>query len=1009
MFLTSYSFSNLIHRIVQYGGKNLLSSYGDIGRPNANGLISQNQSGWVHARHQYRAGTYLWVNVGLGNIAKIDDALRAIETAYTYQNLDGSLKYPPDTKLVDNFAGHGFFLSETTYALLVLSQSAYASQFQDRINTLLPKVSKLAHWLSKHPNWEEANSAENEGKYTNHALYNGSSLFYSGLLLNDESLKQAGDKILNETIARQDPTEGWYLEVGNFNEYGEQIPPVIGGDSSYQFLNLLKVIQIATQKQDVNYENSFTLGWNWAYSKIDSTGHINTLGNTRVPNEGKDPGLPDIIAGILMAGAILDSPEIVATSQTVLQAFREQSVSISRSIDENTIFKLTDVDGLLYVADVATRGKITIVGNEIIYDPTQVFNPLEAGKLVGDSFSYTVQDAAGIVTNTRVSLSISGVNDVPVAGDDQIAAKKNVPITIAGSSLLANDSDIDLNTTLQIINIDDTATLGAVIFDSLHNTITYHPGTQFAHLGDREIGTDSFTYTITDNNGGTATATVTLNINAPLPSFEEATNAAGLLVFRDDVGIGGQGVALGDYDNDGYVDILTTEDNGNNRLFKNQGNGNFLQISGSISGIRTTDPSRDAEWGDYDNDGDLDLYVASYGSSSRLYKNNGDGKFTDVTETAGVSAYSHNARNVAWADYDADGDLDLFVTIAADSSPLVSQPDIPYIPRSNIIYQNNGDGTFADVTQTVGLYREGDWVLMNLADYNNDGYLDVHVVSGDKRYPYLLYFNNGNGTFTEVSEQAKVREYGSGRGSAWGDYDNDGDLDLYVTNQSVASGNRLYRNNGDGTFVDVAASLGIVAGKSRSASWIDYDHDGDLDLFVANDFTKANKLYRNDGGYGFTEVAKQEGLIFAADSTGRGSGSAWADINNDGTLDLYAVHRRTPSRFYSNIREDDQLQSLPVRVLDTQGHFTRQGTQVRLFEADTGNLVGTRMIGSNTYLGQGAYEAYFSVDPTKLYNVEVMFPGGIILDKTTIPSLENINPQSILQDVGYLTILQTSL
>ncbi|NET72378.1 MAG: hypothetical protein F6K62_16005, partial [Sphaerospermopsis sp. SIO1G2] len=131
--------------------------------------------------------------------------------------------------------------------------------------------------------------------------------------------------------------------------------------------------------------------------------------------------------------------------------------------------------------------------------------------------------------------------------------------------------------------------------------------------------------------------------------------------------------------------------------------------------------------------------------------------------------------------------------------------------------------------------------------------------------------------------------------------------------------------------------------------------------------------------------------------------------NNDGALDLYVVHRRTPGISYNNIRDDHQLLPLPVRVLDTQGNFNRQGSQIRLFEADTENLLGTRMIGSNTYLGQGVYEAYFSVDPNQLYNIEVMFPGGGIIDKTTMPSLGNIDPQSILQNSDYLTIFQPSL
>ena len=487
------------------------------------------------------------------------------------------------------------------------------------------------------------------------------------------------------------------------------------------------------------------------------------------------------------------------------------------------------------------------------------------------------------------------------------------------------------------------------------------------------------------------------------PTFIDGTEMSGQLSrpwFREMETLEKLGVAVGDVNNDGYSDIYTVGTI--NRLYVNNQDGTFTDFTYWEYSNRGTSVladingrGRGAAWGDYNNDGFLDLYVANYevrdGGASRLFRNNGDWTFTDVAQSAGVSSDGLNSRIPTWGDFDGDGDLDLFVSLGAKNSPLVKFDDVPYEPQSSILYQNNGDGTFTNVTQTAGLYFEGDWVTGNWGDYDNDGYLDLHIVTGTPPYPYLLFHNEGDGTFINVTESAGVLDYGRGRGSAWGDWDGDGDLDLFVTNNGRE--NRLYQNNEDGTFVNVASSLGLTeATDSRSASWMDYDADGDLDLFIASQNALNNKLYRNEGNATFTEVADSEGLN---DITGEILGSAWGDFDRDGDLELFTLRPNSFDRVFQNLSDPVEPTSLFLRILDSEGHFTRQGAQVRLYEAGTQNLVALRMVeGANSYLGQSLYDAYFGgIDPNELYDIEVTFPGGLVYDKNLNTSLQNINPQ----------------
>ena len=351
--------------------------------------------------------------------------------------------------------------------------------------------------------------------------------------------------------------------------------------------------------------------------------------------------------------------------------------------------------------------------------------------------------------------------------------------------------------------------------------------------------------------------------------------------------------AWGDYDNDGYLDLFVA--NGDfgagkkNFLYHNNRDGTFTRMTnGPI--VNDVALFRGCAWADFDNDGNLDLSVVSHASKNFLYRNNGNGTFTKVTNNIIVKDIIRESIGGSWADYDRDGYLDFFVANASNAKNFLyhndggtnftkitsgrivndiadgegcawadyGNPDLfvcNWRNTKNFLYHNNADGTFTRVTNSSagGIVTENaDSIDCAWGDYDNDGFLDLFVANafGEKKF---LYHNNGNGTFTKITNSPVTLDVGNAPGCAWGDYDNDGYLDLFVANTNRSF---LYHNNGDGSFDKVTdGSLvndggpGVV---SVGCSWGDYDNDGFLDLFVANggglNPAEANNfLYRNNG------------------------------------------------------------------------------------------------------------------------------------------------------------------
>jgi len=358
-------------------------------------------------------------------------------------------------------------------------------------------------------------------------------------------------------------------------------------------------------------------------------------------------------------------------------------------------------------------------------------------------------------------------------------------------------------------------------------------------------------------------------------TFSDVTDKAGV----GDIGFG-MGVVTGDYNNDGFEDFYVTC-LGPNHLFRNNGNGTFTDVTAK-AGVSDPRWSTGAAFVDYDNDGKLDLFVSNYvdftldhlpefgvgrtcqfkgtpvqcgprglpGAGDSLFHNNGDGTFTDVSSKAGVSdPNGYYGLGVICSDFDDDGLVDIFV--ANDSTP-------------NFLYHNNGNGTFKEIGFVAGTAvnesgSEQGSMGVTLGDYDHDGRLDLFITNFDDEYN-ILYHNDGKGSFTDVSFRSKVAQVSLayvGWGTQFFDYDNDGWVDLFVTNGHVYPQRNPYRqrellhhNNRDGTFAEVAASSGkalMVERVGRGVAVGDLDNDGDLDV-VVNDLDGAPQLLRNDGG-----------------------------------------------------------------------------------------------------------------------------------------------------------------
>jgi enediyne biosynthesis protein E4 len=495
----------------------------------------------------------------------------------------------------------------------------------------------------------------------------------------------------------------------------------------------------------------------------------------------------------------------------------------------------------------------------------------------------------------------------------------------------------------------------------------------------------------------------------------------------------GAGVALFDYDNDGRLDIFFVNGaplsdptpkgtipqksgpNYWNRLFRQKADGTFEDVT-EKAGLQGTGYGMGVAVGDYDNDGFEDLYVTALGGN-KLYHNNGDGTFTDITEKAGVGG-SGWSTSAAWVDLDNDGLLDLVVLryVQWDFDDVwcgehkeglrsYCHPDI-FQPVTPLVFHNDGNGHFTEVSQKIGLSKPGKGLGIALADYDHDGKIDVFVAN-DSMIEFL-YHNKGDGTFEEVGLLSQVAVDGDGRtyagmGVDFADYNNDGWPDLLVTdlaNQRYA----LYQNNRDGSFTYSSFTTGLGRITMLHSGWgarfFDYDNDGWKDLIVAQghdlDTVEINYpnlrykepmlLLRNTGS-GFVDVSAQSGAVFQQAWLGRGL--ATGDFDNDGRVDVVVSTNDGPAHILHN-ETSTQSHWLTLNLVGHKSNRDAIGAEVKLTTAKSSQFATVMTAGS--YLSSSDKRVHFGLgSEASAPSIEIRWPSGIL------QKLSNIGADQVLQ------------
>ncbi|WP_070137613.1 FG-GAP-like repeat-containing protein [Crocinitomix algicola] len=437
-------------------------------------------------------------------------------------------------------------------------------------------------------------------------------------------------------------------------------------------------------------------------------------------------------------------------------------------------------------------------------------------------------------------------------------------------------------------------------------------------------------------------------------------NTAGLHAFASNT----WSSSWGDYDGDGFDDLFVPNKDADapSALYHNNGDGTMTKVeTGPIAS--DLGESVSGTWGDYDNDGDLDLFVANNTyAKNKLYQNQGDGTFVSISDDpiVDLGVYSHSA---SWADYDRDGYLDMVIS---DIHPT----------HFNFLFRNKGDGSFEPVTGSVINETASSAVGVSWADYDNDNDPDLFIANTNGENNNL--YRNDGGVFTQITEGDVVNDGGHSIGGTWGDYDNDGDLDLFVTNARDVEPNYFYENDGDGTFTKITSGVVLVnVGNSHGASWIDYDNDGDLDLIVANDQGNKNFLFANNGDKSFTKIVNA-----ISEDESDSYGASWADYDNDGDYDLHiSNHTEGTNDFFVN-EKGACNNYFAVELKGCNSNFTGIGAKVSLKATILGKETWQlREISAQTGAigGQNSLKTIFGInDASIIDSVVVQWPSGMI-------------------------------
>ncbi len=456
--------------------------------------------------------------------------------------------------------------------------------------------------------------------------------------------------------------------------------------------------------------------------------------------------------------------------------------------------------------------------------------------------------------------------------------------------------------------------------------------------------------------------------------FSDVSNSAGVQFKGENYG-----AAVADYDGDGWDDIFAINKSGPCRLFHNNGDGTFTDLAPQLGLDYLGTPSC-AGWADINNDGSLDLLIANRDEGNALFMGNADGTFTENTFLSGLTA-GGKVRALLFADVNLDGNIDIYLA---------------RLNLENILYLNTGDGKFINYTAESGALDGQLSMGAVFFDYDNDGDPDLYLAH-DANQPFILYQNDGSGHFTDVSAEAGAGVAGLGMGVDFGDINNDGWLDIYVTN---LYDNFLLLNNGDGTFSEMGAAAGVNDyGMGWGCSFLDVDNDGWQDIYAVNDSYFApdpNVLFQNKQDNTFTIISQNTPV----ESMEPSYGFVCTDFNNDGKMDIYLANYvgDTGNQLFKNISATEN-NWVKIKATGTVSNRAAIGTRVTI-EAG-GLLLVDEIAGSSGYASQNSFTLHFGLGGTEVVDkLTLRWPNGL---EEVYENLGANTTYSFTEGEGYVT------
>ena len=479
----------------------------------------------------------------------------------------------------------------------------------------------------------------------------------------------------------------------------------------------------------------------------------------------------------------------------------------------------------------------------------------------------------------------------------------------------------------------------------------------------------------------------------------------------------GAGAAFLDYDQDGFIDLyvcsgtwakgLSSGDKPaimpENHLYHNRGDGTFEDVT-KKAGVGGPWYSMGVTVGDFNNDGYPDMYITNYGTNV-LYKNNGDGTFTDVTKRAGVGGKETDfSTGAVWLDYDNDGFLDLYVGKYLNFDPNYKYyyaPDgfpgpLAYDAQPDVLYHNNGDGTFTDVTKAMGIKDlDGRAMGVGAADYDEDGFVDIYVAN-DHSMNYLWH-NNAGKSFTDMGTPSGTAFGQSGESAVsmsvdFADYTGSGRMDMFISDDKYC---RLYENLGNGIFAEKSYPSGIAMPAGQfvgwSSSFVDYNNDGLVDIYKVNGALKhlygqEDQVFENMGDGKFKDVSWDLGSYFKTKLVGRGA--CFGDYDNDGDIDAYIVNLNDRGAFLRN-NKGNQNNWISINLIGTKSN--RDGIGARIKLTSGGKTQSAQKKSTTGYLSQNDPRMHFGLSKNVMIEqIEIKWPSG------KVQVLNNIKANQIL-------------